>query len=358
MNPTRPARPIGLIFAAIILGLFALVTIFAGLGTSVAVFAMPGAVAAPAGPSPQFLRLTLIAVALFELLVAAWGITTIVGLIRLKSWSRYSILVIGGLLAFFGIISAAMLALLPAILAQSAPQPTLPPHLMQGMLVGMALFYIAIAAVGVWWLVYFNLRSVKAYFLPQYAAPAYPSHMSAASLATPGGLAEQPLPFPPAIPTGRFARVPTSIKVIACFFLAAAFITAVCSFLPFPAFIAGFFLTGLNAHLLYFAYVIGMGLIGIGLLRLDNRARIGVYALTALGLVNALVMLTPWGRVRYALYYHQLQQQMHLPPTPPALDATNPLFASFGLISALAFYGVILFLIERHRAAFQTPPQP
>ena len=366
MNPQRttPAKPLGLIFAAIVLGLFAAGSALSGVFTLVASFAIqqhglattPGA---PAPPSPQVLTALVAGVAVFELLIAGWAIATIVGLVRLKTWARFSILVIGGLLAFFGITSAAFLALLPAIMAASSQQTPMPAHVMQGMLLVLGLFYTAIAATGVWWLVYFNLRSVKAYFLPQYAlAPNPYAYSTAASLATPGGLAYPAAPPPEPVPAGRFAHVPTSIKVIACFFVIAGLVTAVFMFLPVPAFLGGFYLSGMSAHLLYLGYAVWMLLLGVGLFRLDNRARLGTYALTALSFVNAVILLTPWGRARYTLYSHQIQQQMHFPPSPPAVEAATPVFTAFGLLATLVFYGVILYLIERHRASFRTPIEP
>ena len=366
MNSTRSHRPIGLIFAAIILGFFALGAAACGAATLLVAtnFSQHALPTAPGTPplSPDLLKYTLAGVALIELLIAAWGIFTIVGLLRLKSWARYSILVIGGLLALFGIASAAGLALLPAIMAQTpqAQGAALPPHLMQGLLLALGLFYTGVAAVGVWWLVYFNLRTVKAYFLPGFAAPYYPPPFpTAASLATPGGLDAMQVPPPlpgQALPAGRFAGVPTSIKVIACFFLLGGLITAVFIFLPFPAFLAGIYFSGMGAHLLYLVYAVWTLLIGFGLLRLDNRARFGVYALVGLAVVNSIVTLTPWGRGRFTVYNHLLQQRMHLPPTPAAFDTASPVFISLGLILAVSFYGVLLYLIERHRAAFRNSP--
>ena len=369
---TRPGRPIGLILAALVLGLFALGTLLSGAFTFVAAFIVPhqalaNAPGATAPPNPQLIGIMLGVIGIIELLIAAWAIFTIVGLLRLRSWARYSILIIGSLLAFFGIASAGMLALLPAIMAQTATQTAaqtslqtpLPPHLMQGLLLTLGLFYTAIASVGVWWLVYFNRRSVKAYFLPTYAAQPNPyAYSTAASLATPGGLGDPflpvlPLPPPPA---GRFTHIPTSIKIIAILFFVSALGTAVFTFLPFPAFLAGFYLSGFAGHLLYFGYTLLMLLIGLGLLRLDNRARLGVYLLTALAVVNTAVMLTPWGRARFAAYNHTLQQQMHLPNTSALIDPASPVVILPGLVFALLFYGVVLLLIERHRTLFEHPP--
>ena len=364
MNPPRASRPIGLILAAILLGLITLSIFASGAFTLLAAVVMPqGTLAAnpsatSAASSPHILRMLLAAVAVVELLVAGWGIFTVVGIIRLRNWARYSILVIGGLLAFAGITSAAGLALLPSIMdqvnrTQPSQQAALPPHLMQGMLIGLGLFYTVVAGIGVWWLVYFNLRTVKSYFLPQYVQPANPFYSSAASLATPGGLAEA-LPAPPPVPSaGRFAHVPTSIKVIAIFFFFSAAVTCIFALLPFPGSIASFYVYGVPGHLLNLAYAAFMFLLGFGLLKLDHRARLGVYALVALAVVNVIPLFTAGGRGRFQAYNQHIQQQMQLTPTAPIVDPSRPVFVIVGLVFGLVFYGVILFLVERHRTLFE-----
>ena len=362
-NPTRAARPLGLIFAVIALGLFTLGLLATGGVSLVGIFFGSQHASATSGPPPppELIKAVLAGTAIFMLLLAAWSIATMVGLLRLRNWARYSILVIGGLLAFFGITSAGATALLPAMVAASGQQAAVPAGVMQGILLFVVLFYIAIASVGVWWLVYFNLRTVKSCFLPHYANPypnpyasAYPSYTTAESLATPGGLAPPP---PPAqhLPLGRFANVPTSIKVIACLFFVAAFSCLLCTLLPFPAFLAGFFVSGLPGHLVYLVYAVFMGLIGFGLFRLDNRARLGVYFLVLIAVVNGIVMITPWGHARFVLYNATLQRQMGLPPSPVPFDPTGGPILVVGLIFGLVFYGLILYLIERHRNLFTTP---
>ena len=360
-NRGRPARPLGLIFAVVALGLFTLGLLATAAISGVGLFFGSSHAAATTGPQPppELIKAVLAGTLVFFLLLAAWSIGTMVGLLRLRNWARYSILVIGGLLAFFGITSAIFIALLPGMVAASGQQAALPADVMHGIILFTALFYIGIGSVGVWWLVYFNLRSVKAYFLQHYANPyasAYAApvaaYSAAASLATPGGLA----PPPPAVPltlapTGRFAHVPTSIKVIACLFFFAAFSCLLCTLLPFPAFLAGFFLSGIPGHLLYVVYAGLMFLIGLGLFRLDNRARLGVWVLVAIAVVNGIVMVTPWGHARFVLYNLMLQQRMGVPP-PIGLDPTGGPILLVGLLFGLAFYALILYMIERHRGLF------
>ena len=366
-------RPAGLIFAAIFLGFTAalLLLMSAGMVFTAASAASHGLPTPtnPAAPPPDAHTLVVLlgAMAVFFLLLTAWAVATIVGLLSLRKWARYSILTIGGLLTFFGLCSIAGLALMPSILAASQSQgAALPPGMMRGVLVFMGLFYSAIAAVGVWWLVYFNLRSVKAYFLPGYrqhalypTAPPPMQRQSAASLATPGGLAEESYPYPPPPPyamaaPGRFAHTPTSIIVIAILFFIAALTCASIALLPFPAFFFGFVLTGPFApRLLYFAYAAAALAIGIGLLRLRNAARLGVYLFSLVGFLNILITLTPFGKARYAAYNALVQAQLHTaarPGLPPSFQQTILLVS---LVVSVILYAVQIWLIERHRARFK-----
>ncbi len=370
-SPLRPRRPTGLIFAAIALGLFTLSLLGSAAISIIGIFfGTPSAAAVASGPPlpPHFITAALAGSAAFFLVLAAWSIATIVGLLRLRNWARYSILIMGALIAFFGITSGLFIAFLPSIVAASDPQQALPPGVMHGIIAIIALFYIAIGAVGIWWLVYFNLRSVKSYFLPYYAShyaspqpnpytAAYPSYSTAASLATPGGLAPPlpatPVPVPP--PAGRFAHVPTSIKIVGCLFFFGALACLVFVPLPFPAFVAGFILPGWAGHLLYLAIAAVNFLLGFGLFRLDNRARLGVYALVIYAVANAIVMRTPWGYARYTAYSLALHRQMHLPPTPPGFDPSGGPILTFTLILSLVLYALIIYVIERHRALFTTP---
>ena len=372
-------RPIGLILAVIVLGLTATLALLtaAGMAFSAATLASHGLAmpASPAGPPPPSAHLTAIVfgvTAIVFLLFAAFAIATVVGLLGLRNWARYAVLSIGGLLAFVGFSSLAALAMLPSILAASQPPAAaLTPTMMHGVLAIGGLIYGSIAALGTWWLVYFNLRSVKAYFLPGYRQqPVYPAappprqRQSAASLATPGGLAEDSYPYPnppyamPAYippPAGRLAHIPTSIIVIAILFFLATLSCAIIALLPLPAFLLGFLLTGpIAPRLLYLLYAAGSLAIGIGLLRLRNAARLGCYLFSALGFVNILVSQLPWGKARYAAYTALVQTQLHTggaqPTLPPSFQQSILLFSLF---FAAILYGVQIWLIERHRTLFK-----
>jgi hypothetical protein len=119
-------------------------------------FLWRGLPAAGDAPVPN-LRGLLIAVALFQLGFAAWGLWNAAGLLRMRAWARVSVLCFAAVLVILnaGGLYAALAALrdlppgasrLEAACLQLAPRA-------------------AAALVGIWWLVYFNTSRIKNLFL-------------------------------------------------------------------------------------------------------------------------------------------------------------------------------------------------
>ena len=294
-------RPLGVILTSVVLGLFAAVQLlfavvmaFAGfaIGRAGAIPASPAYPASVAPPSSGFLTAMMVGLGLFYVLLAIWAITTIVGLIRLRGWGRYSVLVIGGCLAGLGLTSIFGVIVMAAV-APSLPgmPPSASPNLMHGVLIFECVIFAVISAIGVWWLVYFNLRTTKAAFLVPMLSPydpalaAYPAPPYAID---PRIFPDLPAPPPPYIPPppGFFTNIPVAVIVIAVFFLFGALSCLPFSFVPIPGFFCGFIFTGFPVHLLYFTLAVLMGAIGYGLLRLDNRARLATYAMMLFGIVR------------------------------------------------------------------------
>ena len=335
-------RPIGVTLSAIALGFAAAFALLISAMFTLGVVILRNA-KLPTPQTPGVPAATGFAIALafsfFFAIACAWITLTLIGILRLRSWARYSILVIGGFLVFIAVCSIFGLALAATVVPA---QPNVPVSTMHTILIVQGLFYSALAALGAWWLVFFNLRSTKAYFLPAYA----------------GGYSEG-FPTDPALirPPGRFARVPTSIIVLACILLFSSACCATWALASLPTFLFGFTLTGPAVHLLFLTYALAMALIGWGLLRLDNRARLALYGLSAFGALNFAVMFTPWGKARYLVYQHLLNSRVGL-PTSPALDPTSTPFIVAAVLFCLIFYGIQLWILERHRRAFLSPPPP
>ena len=264
-------RPPGVIVSAILLLLIALLELLAalGMGLAGAVLSSQGLKAAPQGLPGQTIQPWVPAVeyamAGFSVALAAWGIATMVGLFQMRRWARYSILVIGGGMAVIGLFSMlGMLVMLfvPMPLPQTGdPSQEAAARMAVHMAFGViTLLYGMVFGLGVFWLVYFNLKKVREAF----AGAA-------------GAQAESPRPF--------------LIAVIAVLCLIGAPICVAAAFLPFPATLLGFTLHGAAKTALYLAVAAVDCAAGVGLWRLREWGRRLELAFLGLGIVNCLVYL-------------------------------------------------------------------
>ena len=121
----------------------------------------------PLVPNIAAVRIILSTFDLLLLLFLVWCAWTVVGLFGLRPWARYSILVIGALdFLFFALLCALMLIARrnPIVVSLNAhPSPAVP-FPVGAVILGLAGLYGFIALIGAWWLVYFNLRPVRAAF--------------------------------------------------------------------------------------------------------------------------------------------------------------------------------------------------
>jgi hypothetical protein len=129
--------------------------------------------------------------------------------------------------------------------------------------------------------------------------------------------------------------------------------------LPFPAFLFGFILPPAATHVLYLCFAVITAFAGYGLLLLKESARLLTIAILILGCCNILLATLPWYRTQFCLYMAQLTASM-----PMQLNQSQLFFSytvALTLISGivgLIVYGIVFWLLRRHRAAFQTPPPP
>jgi hypothetical protein len=153
-------RPIGLILSAIVLGLIALFLLLIA-----ALMAFSGTFAAhqPAfAASRHFILYLMLAIGAFYAVLTVWAILTVIGILRLRQWGRYSILIIGGGLAAFNLFTAVFTILSRTVLSGLTPQqPPVDPHITAVVTTFMVGINLLFAAVGIWWLIYFNLRSIR-----------------------------------------------------------------------------------------------------------------------------------------------------------------------------------------------------
>jgi hypothetical protein len=262
----------------------------------------------PPQPQPPNSAQFVIATAAMLAALAAIGVWTSVGLLRLRSWARTSILVFAGFLAAGSIFSLLMTMAIPIPPAMAAGTV----HTFRRVI---AVIFGVPLAIGVWWLIQFNTQSTKAAFASPIAEPA--------------------------------SRRPMSITVIAwalivgggsCLFL---ILTGV------PVFLFGAIFNGWIAGVIYALFGALSMYMGKGLLDLRERARVVAIGWFAFSFVHmSLVTLVP------SLQHRMLELQRVF-----SQNQKNPIAFDQGLLNViLAFPAILLagasWLLIRNRAAF------
>jgi len=296
------SRPLGVTASAIV----AILGSILALVFAVLMVATPFIATAQPQP-PNTAQFAIAAAAMFAAF-AGIGIWTSVGLFRLRSWARTSILIFAGFLA-----ACFSLGLLVGMAVPLPPDVTAGTEFIRRT---MAVMFGIPVAIGVWWLIQFNTQSTKAAFASATTEPA--------------------------------SSRPMSITVIAWSSIIGA---AGCLFpilARLPVFLFGAIFNGWIAVVIY-AFFGALSLyIGKGLLDLRERARVLAIGWWAFGFVHLIVVtLVPSLRQRML----ELQRTIeHNQPNPIPFDQgtlTN-VFIAFGAIVGIT---AIWFLI-RNRAAF------
>jgi hypothetical protein len=328
-------RPFGVIFSAILLFLgslfqllMAVLMAFSGaLVGKIPPAGLHGATAPP--PIPGWMPVFMYGLSAFFVALAVWGILTTVGLFRLRLWARYSVLVIGGGLALINGIQMLFTAIwlfvpMPVAPTVDASQAHTTLAATKIVFAVLALIYAVLCAVGISWLVYFNLKWVREVFA-----------------GAPGEIAESPRPFP--------------ISVLAVLSMIGAACCLLTVFLPLPGALFGWILDGWGKVMLYLVFTVLSAAVGIGLWRLREWGRLLMLGLMAAGLANSMVYLL---RPALLLQYNtELYRRMNVPqPQVPAQFQTMMPIATFGF-AILFTFGIAAVLIH-YRYAFKHPIEP
>ena len=282
-----------------------------------------------APPAPSWMTAFSYGMGVFFILLGVWGILTSVGLFRMRKWARYSALVIGGCLVVIG-VPAMLMVLVMAVVSLPAP-PTMDPsqvHTFQTMArVGLgiaALVYAVVSAVGIWWLVYFNRKSVREAFAGGI-----------------GQIVESHRPF--------------LISVVAVFMMIGGPACLLMALLPLPGAFLGLTLHGWQKVVLYLIYGAVLTAAGVALWQLKEWGRRLALAMQALGLVQFVIYI-----VRPSLmtsYSAEVNQTMGVAQNPLSPQFQNTMYAvTFGF-SALLLIAIIVVL-HHYRGAFRPPIEP
>jgi hypothetical protein len=169
-------RPGGVVAAAVVLGfvslgmiLFALLMLVGALYFHHSPQAVASTSSMPPGTVPPSQAVMIGMMAFFAIIFATlgiWGIATLVGLLRLKPWARISVMIQGGLLAVLGLLGALGGASIPLMMKNAQLPSTISPQQMSIMVAAAVSFYGVLALLGIWWVVYFAMRSGRTPFEP------------------------------------------------------------------------------------------------------------------------------------------------------------------------------------------------
>jgi hypothetical protein len=263
---------------------------------------------------PNYGRLALVT-SVVCVALAALGVWTAVGLFRMRGWARASILIFAGIMAGMSLLSVVMISVIPF-----PPMPAATPNAPRASTIRwvMVAIYTVPLVIGVWWLVLFNKRSIRAAF---------------ANTAAPGEASPRPL----------------SISIIGWWNVLGGALSMIPAAMQMPAFIAGMVLTGWSATLVYvFFAAVGLYL-GWGLLRLDERARVLMIAWFALSAAHtAYIGLAPGPRERMREFESSLR--IESTPLPPTVD-TATIFPFIAVV-AVAFFAVAIWFLVRNKPVF------
>jgi len=284
-------RPVGVVVAAILLLVGSLFQLLMALCMALSALVSGAQMSFGTGATtPTWMPLFMYTICGFFIGLAAWGIVTTVGLFRMRTWARYSILVIGGgiaVIGFFSAVTTVLMAFIPMPLPPSPDGSQLPNvQVFMRVIFGViALFHGSVAALGVYWLVYFNRKRVCAAF----SAAANPSMSSELAVIGAADGVAQFAPTPEQTPDLRHR--PLLISVLAVLDLIGAFCCLVMTLLPIPGLFLGMQLNGWRKTALFLAFTVIQALVGIGLWRLHEWGRRLALVMTILGALQCGVYL-------------------------------------------------------------------
>ena len=295
-------RPAGVTASAVVCGLGGGFTLLMG---AMMVFAMT----LPGQPVAGF-KPVIVGVAVVFVGLSGLGFWTAVGLFRLRSWARVSILVFAGFLTATCVFLAVVMAFVP--LPPPASGKLENATLLRSALV---MVYLVPAVIGVWWLTYFNRQATNAAFT------------------SPGAI--------------EASARPLSISIIGWWSLVSGVLCVFPAAARLPAFFLGSIFTGWSAAIFYLVMGGVSTWIGWRLLKLDERGRVAAIVWYCLSSAHvAFVLLVP------GQYARMLELQSSLRPqlgADPPIDPRNITFAIMSLTMPLLL-AAIWFLVKARPA--------
>lgn len=320
----RMQRPIGIFIAGVILlvsGLLGLLVfgmgIFAVLSASSVQTTMASSVRAVACVTEGVFA----ALSLFVCWVA-------IGLFRMRAWARYVSIVLAALGACFCGLSAILMTLLQNM---PLPTPNLPPQVLHRVFVILAIVYFVVAAIALFWVIYFNREPVRAAFAE--AAARRQGQDAYGGVILPNRYQHAVVGFAQMI-----------LWIVAVLFLLGSASMVVLMLLGTPMFVLGWLATGTVAFLLEVLWASLLLYAGLGLL---FRWRAGWFLAVALqlySLLSVVLLLAPGYPAR--LFAASQMLAARLTPGAGATPVNAPFLVAGSAVGGLFALGILVALIH------------
>lgn len=280
--------------------------------------------------STPIVRAVLIAEIVIDLAFVGWGISSGIGLLQRKPWARISMIVFSAIMICFCVIPMSIFLFVPLPQAQGMP-------LDFGAIVRVfvELFYGFFVALGVFWIYFFNKKSVKAQFAPIVS----PKQTTGAEQAT---LGAEPQP-----------SKPVPIMVLGALFLVVACFMPFALMLHTPLFFFGSLIHG-TADVVFLVTVMVLNLaVAIGLLRLNLWGWRLALVLSIFNVLNtAFLVFTPGAIDRLNETMATQYAAMGMPGVAAQYPFAAILRLSFGF--GLAVAALFLWILIAYRKAFRS----
>jgi hypothetical protein len=244
---------------------------------------------------------------------AAWGCASGIAVLQLRRWARLSFVIFGGIAAALGamnvigsIFSMVMFSVMPM------PGQDVPRGFLIGMMVVMGFVFLAVGALGVWWLILFNRADVKALFVGTSAAPERPA-------------------------------IPLRVLVIAWLMVAPVLVIPflLTTRIPMPAILFGLEIRGWLAPVVLVMQVGVAVAAGVGLLRRRVAAHTVAVVFYIFGVINLAVLTVMPGAFRRAIELYQSASAA--PPFAIELfDSMTPLVLGGSLLFNIVFVALLI----------------
>jgi hypothetical protein len=192
----------------------------------------------------------------------------------------------------------------------------------------------SIAAIGGWWLYFFNQRTVSDQF----------RHLS-----EPGMAISRVSPAHP-------SRRPLSITILGCLLLIGPVFLVPALLLHLPMLFLGQTLDGWRASLFMLTWCVVQGAAGVGLLKLRPWARILAIGTFLFGMLNCLSMALPGSMSRLQEMNTAMQARMGLPAAtgPPEIMHIG---MWMGVVFGMALMAVQIWFVVTRKQAFSAIPE-